>query len=64
LNTNLDYFSGIVPCGIHDKGVTSLAHMLAAPVDETEAAQRVIAHFGEVFGYEMVMVPPGSAPDL
>jgi len=54
LNTDLSYFDGIVPCGIRDKGVTSLAALLGAPVDESEAAWRLIAHFGDVFGFEMV----------
>ena len=53
LNTDLSYFDGIIPCGIRDKGVTSLARLLGAPVDEQVATQRLIHHFGEVFGYEM-----------
>jgi lipoyl(octanoyl) transferase len=54
LNTDLRYFDGIIPCGIPDKGVTSLAALLGTNVDEEEAARRVIKHFGDVFGYEMV----------
>ncbi len=55
LNTDLSYFEGIIPCGIRDKGVTSLAQVLGTPVDEAVAAKRLIQHFGEVFGYEMVL---------
>jgi len=54
LNTDLSYFDGIIPCGIRDKGVTSLAALLGHPIDESEAADRVIHHFGEVFGYQMI----------
>jgi lipoyl(octanoyl) transferase len=54
LNTDLSYFDGIIPCGIPDKGVTSLANLLNMPVDEAEAAQRVVQHFGDIFGYMMV----------
>jgi lipoyl(octanoyl) transferase len=54
LNTDLSYFDGIIPCGIQDKGVTSLAALLGAPVDEAEAARRVVHHFGAVFEREMV----------
>ncbi len=54
LNTDLSYFDGIIPCGITGKGVTSLAQLLGTPIDETQAAQRLITHFGSVFGYEMV----------
>ena len=53
LNADLSYFDGIVPCGIQDKGVTSLAALLGAPVDEGEVTQRLIAHFGAVFNRHM-----------
>lgn len=55
LNTDLSYFDGIIPCGIRDKGVTSLAQLLGTAVDEAVATERLIQHFGEVFGYEMVL---------
>ncbi len=55
LNTDLSYFDGIIPCGIRDKGVTSLAALLGAPVDAAEVTRRLIGHFGEVFGFEMKM---------
>lgn len=51
LNTDLSYFDGIIPCGIRDKGVISLAALLNHPIDEAETAQRVIHHFTAVFGY-------------
>lgn len=54
LNTDMSYFEGIIPCGIRDKGVTSLAALLGAPVDETEAALRFVRHFGDTFGYTMI----------
>ena len=55
LNTDLRYFGGIIPCGIRDKGVTSLAALLGAPVDEGEVTRRLIGHFGAVFDYEMAL---------
>lgn len=54
LNTDLSYFDGIIPCGIHDKGVTSLAALLGTPVDAAEAARHVVVHFGEVFDRQML----------
>src|SRR5438270_3955669 len=55
VSTNLDYFKLIVPCGITDKPVTSLAQELAA-VDPSrklpsleEMAELVCRNFGKVF---------------
>jgi len=49
LNTNLDYFDHIVPCGIDDRGVTSLAAEVGHPVDEAEVRRRVLAHVADCF---------------
>lgn len=51
--TDLSYFAGIIPCGIPDRGVTSLERVLGRPVTVDEAIPAVIAAFGEVFGCEM-----------
>lgn len=55
VNTDLRYFSWIVPCGLHDKGVTSLQKLLGRPVEMREANEKVIRHFGRVFGLEMAV---------
>ena len=47
--TDLDYFNLIVPCGIEDRGVTSLARLLGRPVDTTDVENRIIEHFCNVF---------------
>jgi len=49
VSTDLDYFSMIVPCGIADRGVTSLARVLKRTVELREAADRVSKHFSKVF---------------
>jgi lipoyl(octanoyl) transferase len=53
VSTHLGYFDHIVPCGIRDKGVTSLEKLLGRPVDIEMAAEHVVDHFGKVFGLEM-----------
>jgi lipoyl(octanoyl) transferase len=54
VNTDLRYFDWIVPCGLHDKGVTSLQKLLGRPVEMEEVAGRIVQHFGRVFELEMV----------
>jgi lipoyl(octanoyl) transferase len=47
--TNLDHFNLIVPCGIADRGVTSLERLLGRAVEPTDVEFRVIEHFAKVF---------------
>lgn len=54
LNTDLAFFDLIVPCGIGDRGVTSLAAECGHAIDEDEAKSRVLHHLGEVFGWNLV----------
>lgn len=49
LNPDLNYFANIIPCGIHQKGVTSLAKLLGHPVDRDQAEAAVLRHFADVF---------------
>jgi lipoyl(octanoyl) transferase len=56
VNTDLRYFEWIVPCGLCDKGVTSLAKLLGRPVAMEEVAERVVEHFGVVFGFKARIV--------
>lgn len=49
VTTDLSYFDLIVPCGIADRGVTSLKTLLARDVDRGEVEARIVSHFCEVF---------------
>jgi lipoyl(octanoyl) transferase len=49
VSTDLGYFGAIVPCGIFDHGVTSLARLLGAAPAADEVEHRVAARFAEVF---------------
>ena len=53
VNTDLSYFNWIVPCGLPDKGVTSLSRLLGQAVPMAAVVEKVVAHFGKVFGFEM-----------
>jgi lipoyl(octanoyl) transferase len=49
VNTNLEYFKHIVPCGIDDKAVTSLQLELGYTVDMEEVKRKFLAHFLNIF---------------
>ena len=55
VNTDLKYFDAIVPCGLRDKGVTSIEKLLGHPVEMEEVIERVIEQFGQTFGFELVL---------
>jgi lipoyl(octanoyl) transferase len=55
--TDLSDFDGIVPCGIRDKAVTSLA-TLGVPTDLDAVVVRTEAALADVFGTEVVPVEP------
>ena len=54
VNTNLDYFNYIIPCGINDKGVTSMQKELDKPVDMSEVKQKLQSHLTQLFGWELI----------
>jgi lipoyl(octanoyl) transferase len=49
VNTNLQFFDSIVPCGIRNHGVTSMEAALERPVSMPEVMDAVVVAFGEVF---------------
>jgi len=49
--TDLSGFRHIVPCGIADRGVTSMAEVLDRPVDLVEVARRAAVHVAEALGF-------------
>jgi len=53
VNTDLNYFSYINPCGFTDKGVTSMAKELGRKMDFEDVKKGLIAEFENVFGHKV-----------
>ena len=49
VSTNLNHFNYIVPCGIQDKGVTSLSALLGREITLEEIKPKVVSAFEQVF---------------
>ena len=49
VNPDLNNYSLIVPCGLTNKGITSLSKLLGTPISMEEVREKVIHHYAEVF---------------
>jgi lipoyl(octanoyl) transferase len=54
VNTELDYFNYIIPCGIQNKQVTSIEAELGRKVDMEEVREKLLGNFEKVFGVRIV----------
>jgi len=52
INTNMDYFNGIIPCGIKNKGVTSLKNELNRNIKIELVKKSLLQKFYEIFNYD------------
>lgn len=53
VNPDMDYWEGIIACGLQDEPIVSLADLFPEPPSMERVKQEVIEAFGEVFGYEI-----------
>lgn len=53
VNPDMEYFDGIIPCGLPGYPVISLADVLPEPPAMSLVKREVLRSFGETFGYEM-----------
>lgn len=63
-NTDLDWFSHIVPCGIEGKGVTSLSEQLGNEVSIEEVVPLFMYCFSKVFDCNLCNYPKCDADEL
>ena len=49
VNTNLDFYDGIIPCGIFDRGVTSISEILGRLIDMNQIKMVIIEKFNDNF---------------
>lgn len=54
VNSDLNYFNNIIPCGIKDKGVTSIKDILNQEVDILELKEKIIENFQKNFDANLV----------
>lgn len=54
VNTNLDYFNYIVPCGITDKAVTSVEKELGHAVSMEEIKEKFMVNMANIFSFNIV----------
>ncbi len=62
VNADLSYFDHIVPCGIRDKGVSSIQAELGYAVDIPEVKERLKIAFAEVLGATLTAGSPANGP--
>lgn len=46
---NLDHYQMIIPCGIVDKGITSMTVLLGKSIDCRELHRKLVYHYGSIF---------------
>jgi lipoate-protein ligase B len=54
VNTDLEYFKRIIPCGLAWADVTSMKHELGSQQSFAEVRERFLHNFAEAFGYSEI----------
>jgi lipoyl(octanoyl) transferase len=54
VSTDLSYFTGIIPCGLHQVSMTSIERLVGRAPALPGIAEVCAGHFGRIFGRELV----------
>ena len=54
VNTDLNYFNNIIPCGIKDKGVTSMKNELGKDLIKDLIKEKIKYYFAKKFQVEYI----------
>jgi lipoyl(octanoyl) transferase len=54
INTDMNYFNNIIPCGIQEKAVTSLEAELNTKVNIQEVKSQLLKHMQNLFAFETI----------
>jgi lipoyl(octanoyl) transferase len=54
VNTDLNYFKNIIPCGIDDKNVTSMHLETSIPVSADTVSEQLLHHLSNIFHFSTV----------
>lgn len=61
VSTDLSYFTGIIPCGLHQVSMTSIERLVGAAPPLPEIAAVCARHFGRIFDRELIVTAPEPA---
>jgi lipoyl(octanoyl) transferase len=53
VNTDLNYFSNIIPCGIDDKAVTSMQQESGYKIDLEKVSSKLLNHLSDLFEFKL-----------
>jgi lipoyl(octanoyl) transferase len=60
INTDLSHFDWIVPCGLQDRGVTSVEAILGRKADFEGTSRRIIGEMEKIYGFKAVETDMGE----
>ena len=64
VSTQLEYYNGIIPCGIEDGGVTSFSRLLKNPPDREQIKKQLVTELQHQFDCKIVPINPDRIKEI